>query len=188
MWTRFGINKLLAPQNRRSLSRLAPAARLLSRLAVSAVRMCPPRLILSLIYLLAIVPYFGIYAVAAELRAGVARVDLTPPLHMRAPLGGYGARMNRPAVGVHDRIFAKALVVSDGSRKFVLVTADLLGFSPPFKPSIIERLAAHGWSPEQVMLLPSHSHTSIDMNALNPRNVFRIPQIGIHDPALYEFT
>jgi hypothetical protein len=38
------------------------------------------------------------------------------------------------------------------------------------------------------MLLPSHSHTSIDMNALNPRNVLKIPQIGIHDPALYEFA
>src|SRR4029079_4823763 len=96
--------------------------------------------------------------------------------------------MSRPAAGVHDRIFAKALVVSDGSRKFVLVTADMLGFAPPFKPSIIERIAAHGWSPEHVMLLPSHSHTSIDMNALNPRNVFKIPQIGIHDPALYELA
>jgi neutral/alkaline ceramidase-like enzyme len=127
-------------------------------------------------------------AAAAELRAGVARVDLTPPLSMKAPLGGYGARMNRPAVGVHDRIFAKALVISDGSRKFAIVTADFLGFAPPFKPSIIERLAAQGWSAEQVMLLPSHSHTSIDMNAINPRNVFKIPQIGIHDPELYEFT
>ena len=29
-----------------------------------------------------------------------------------APLGGYGERMNRPAEGVHDRIFAKALVIS----------------------------------------------------------------------------
>lgn len=106
---------------------------------------------------------------------------------MKAPLGGYGARMNRPAIGIHDRIFAKALVVSDGSRKFALVTADMLGFAPPFKQSLVERLAAHGWSAEQVMLLPSHSHTSVDMNALNPRNVFKIPQIGIHDPALYEF-
>jgi hypothetical protein len=150
-------------------------------------RTSPSRLILSLIYVLAIVPYSAIDAVATELRAGVARVDLTPPLSMKAPLGGYGARMNRPADGVHDRIFAKALVISDGSRKFVLVTADMLGFAPPFKPSVVERLAAQGWSPEQVMLLPSHSHTSVDMNALNPRNVFKIPQIGIHDPALYEF-
>jgi hypothetical protein len=141
-----------------------------------------------LIYVLAIVPDSAIYAVATELRAGVARVDITPPLSMKAPLGGYGARMNRPADGVHDRIFAKALVVSDGSRKFVLVTADMLGFAPSFKPSMIERLAAQGWSPEQVMLLPSHSHTSIDMNALNPRNTFKIPQIGIHDQALYEYT
>jgi hypothetical protein len=107
---------------------------------------------------------------------------------MKAPLGGYGARMNRPAEGVHDRIFAKALVISDGRRKFVLVTADMLGFAPPFKSDVVERLADLGWSAEQVMLLPSHSHTSIDMNALNPRNVLKIPQIGIHDPALYEFT
>lgn len=127
-------------------------------------------------------------ATAAELQAGIARVDLTPPLSMKAPLGGYGMRMNRPAEGVHDRIFAKALVLSDGTRKFALVTADLLGFAPPVKPAIVERLASHRWSAEQIMLLPSHSHTAIEMNALNPSNVFNIPQIGIHDPALYEFT
>ncbi len=143
------------------------------------------RLTIASIVVSAIIPC---RASAAELRAGVARVDLTPPLSMKAPLGGYGARMNRPAEGVHDRIVAKALVVTDGSRKFALVTADLLGFAPAFKPALIERLTAHDWSAEQVMLLPSHSHTSIDMNALNPRNVLKIPQIGIHDPALYEFT
>ena len=55
---------------------------------------------------------------AAELKAGVARVDLTPPLELKAPLGGYGERMNRPAEGLHDRIFAKALVISDGQQKF----------------------------------------------------------------------
>ena len=27
---------------------------------------------------------------AAELKAGVARADLTPPLELKAPLGGYG--------------------------------------------------------------------------------------------------
>src|SRR3954464_12396221 len=130
----------------------------------SDVLLSPRRLIITSIWCLATAPYLAIFANAAELRAGVARVDLTPPLSMKAPLGGYGARMNRPAEGVHDRIFAKALVVSDGSRKFALVTADMLGFAPPFKPSIIERLSGQGWSAEQVMLLPSHSHTSLDMN------------------------
>ena len=48
---------------------------------------------------------------AGELKAGAARVDLTPPNDLQASLGGYGERMSRPAEGVHDRVFAKALVV-----------------------------------------------------------------------------
>jgi len=125
---------------------------------------------------------------AVELRAGVARRDLTPPLSMKSPLGGYGARMNRPAEGIHDRIFAKALVLDDGERRFVLVTCDLLGLTFTVKPEIMKHLAADGWTDEQVLILPSHSHASIEMNAINPSNVFGIPQIGIHDQKLFEFT
>jgi neutral ceramidase len=125
---------------------------------------------------------------AAELRGNVARVDLTPPAELNAPLGGYGERMNAPAQGVHDRIFGKALVVTDGTKKFALVTADMLGFPPPFKQSVVDRLSDQGWTNDNVMLLASHSHTSIEMNAINPLNTFDIPQIGIHNPELFEFT
>lgn len=128
------------------------------------------------------------FAQAEPLQAGVARQDLTPPLNMNSPLGGYGARMNRPAVGVHDRIFAKALILDDGERRFALVTCDLLGLTPPVKPEIVRQLADDGWTAEQILILPSHSHASIEMNAMNPSNVFGIPQIGIHDQKLYEFT
>ena len=121
---------------------------------------------------------------AAELKAGVARVDLTPPLDFNAPLGGYGERMNRPAEGVHDRIFAKALVVSSGEKKFALVTVDIVGFPPNLKPELVERLSA-GWTAGQLMLLPSHSHTSIEMNALNPLNTFQIPQLGIYNARVH---
>lgn len=127
-------------------------------------------------------------AIAGELNAGVAVVDLTPPLELKSPLGGYGARMNRPAEGVHDRIFAKAMVIGDGPRKFALVTADMLGFPPPLKSAVLDKLANKGWSAEQVLLLPSHSHTSIEMNAINPLNVYKVPQLGIHNPQLYELT
>jgi hypothetical protein len=127
-------------------------------------------------------------ALASDLKAGVARVDLTPPLALNSPLGGYGERMNRPAEGVHDRIFAKALVLADGDRKFALVTADIVGFPPPVKPALVERLAAGGWSKDRLMLLASHSHTSIEMNAINPLNTFQVPQIGIHNPRVYDFV
>jgi len=109
-------------------------------------------------------------------------------MSMKASLGGYGARMNKPATGVHDRIFAKAIVLSDGDKRFALVTADVLGFPPAFKPAVVKALAEDGWGKEQVMLLPSHSHTSIDMSALNPKNVLKIPQIGLFHKELYDLT
>jgi hypothetical protein len=122
------------------------------------------------------------------LEAGIARVDLTPPMEMKASLGGYGERMSEPATGVHDRVFAKALVLREGEKRYALVTADILGFPPPFRPALIEKIAEGGWSKEQVLLLPSHSHTSIDMTALNPNNTFGIPQIGPFHKELFDFA
>ena len=127
-------------------------------------------------------------AAASELKAGVACVDLTPPLELHAPLGGYGERMNRPAEGVHDRILAKALVLASGDKKFALVTADIVGFPPPVKPALVERLSADGWTKDRIMLMASHSHTSIEMNAINPLNTFQVPQIGIYNARVYEFV
>ncbi|MFC1634269.1 neutral/alkaline non-lysosomal ceramidase N-terminal domain-containing protein [Planctomycetota bacterium] len=127
-------------------------------------------------------------ALATPLKAGVARVDLTPPMELKAPLGGYGARMSKPAVGVHDRIFAKGIVISDGTKRFALVTADVLAFPIGFKSAVVESLADAGWKSDQIMLLPSHSHTSIDMSSLNPRNILRIPQIGFFHKELYDLT
>lgn len=127
------------------------------------------------------------FADAAELKAGVARVDLTPPLDLNAPLGGYGERMNRPAEGVHDRIFAKALVLQEGDKKFALITVDIVGFPPTLKPSLVKLLGG-GWSAEQMLLLASHSHTSIEMNALNPLNTFEIPQLGLYNARVHEFV
>lgn len=125
---------------------------------------------------------------AGELKAGRARIDITPPLSLKPALGGYGDRMNKPATGVHDRIFAKALILSDGSKKFALVTVDALGFAPPVKTAVLDRLAEKGWTADNLMLLASHSHTAIEMNALNPLNTFQVPQLGLHNPPLFELT
>jgi hypothetical protein len=127
-------------------------------------------------------------AEASALRGGVARVNLTPPMQMKAALGGYGARMSKPATGEHDAIWAKALVLAQDGRKFVLVTADVLAFPPGFKAAVMERLGTNGWSANQVMLLASHSHTSLDMMALHPGNEFGIPQAGIFQKELLEYT
>jgi len=120
--------------------------------------------------------------------AGAARVNLTPPREMKAALGGYGARMSKPAVGVHDAVWAKALVLVQGERRFAVVTADVLAFPPQFKAAVLERLTADSWHGDQVLLLPSHSHTSIDMMALHPGNSFGIPQVGVFQRDLCAVT
>jgi neutral ceramidase len=127
-------------------------------------------------------------AEASALQAGVARVNLTAPPEMKVALGGYGARMSKPALGVHDAVWAKALVLARGERKFALVTADVLAFPPRFKAAVIGRLSTEGWNAGQIMLLASHTHTSFDMMALHPGNQFDIPQIGLFHKELFEHT
>lgn len=120
------------------------------------------------------------------LKAGVARVDLTPPLDMRAALGGYGERMSRPATGVHDRVWAKALWLSDGDLQFAIVSVDTLAFPPPLQRAVWARLKQAGAAPSGFLLLPSHSHNSFDLMALHPDNVFAIPQMGVYHSAAFE--
>jgi neutral ceramidase len=132
--------------------------------------------------------FFSLHADALDVQVGVATVDLTPPMEMKASLGGYGSRMNRPATGVHDAVLGKALVLVGEERKFALVTADILAFPPGFKAAVMERLGTNGWREDQIMLLASHSHTSIDMMALHPKNTFGIPQVGLFHKELLERT
>ena len=122
------------------------------------------------------------------LKANAKEMILTPPLEWKYALGGYGARMSRPAEAIHDDIKAKALVVDDGDKKYVIVTLDLLGLPPNIRPMIVERLIGSGWNEENVLLLPSHAHTSLEMFALNNKNVFNMPAIGVFQPQLMTFV
>jgi len=55
-----------------------------------------------------------------QLVGNVASIDLTPDLSMKFALGGYGSRMSKPAEAVHDRIWAKALVLKEVDKKYVI--------------------------------------------------------------------
>jgi hypothetical protein len=123
---------------------------------------------------------------AKSLQAGVSRVDVTPPLSMKASLGGYGERNSKPAEGVHDRVWIKCVVLSDGESRLALVTADVLGFPPPVRAAVVEKLKRANPAVDEVLLLPSHTHTSFDIFALHPKNIFRIPQIGLFQQEAFD--
>src|SRR5438045_5043598 len=61
----------------------------------------------------------------ATLQAGVGRSDVTPPTGF--PTMGY-VRADAVGRGQHTRLFARAIVIREGSRKLAIVTTDL-GFT-----------------------------------------------------------
>ena len=95
---------------------------------------------------------------AAEWKAGVARVDITPggPVWM----SGYAAR-TKPSEGVLQRLGAKALALDDGKGgRAVIVTADVIGFSRPTADAIAAgALKRFGLERAQLVLNASHTHS-----------------------------
>jgi neutral ceramidase len=89
----------------------------------------------------------------AELRGGVAKIDLEPALG--TPMAGYGTA--RFAKSTHDPIEARVLAVSDGTRTIALVTLDLcFTFEPPLLDQIRKGTAG---SVDEVIFSASHTHS-----------------------------
>jgi hypothetical protein len=60
------------------------------------------------------------------LKAGVAKIDVTPPVGLR--MSGFAGRVF-PSLAVHDPLWARVIVFDDSERRAGLVTMDLLGVS-----------------------------------------------------------
>ena len=92
----------------------------------------------------------------ADLRVGAASAKITPP--PGAPMAGY--YYNRAADGVHDDLWAKAIVLDLGGTRAAIVACDIAALPRP----IIEQARREierdpGIPPERVMISATHSHT-----------------------------
>ena len=93
---------------------------------------------------------------AVEFKAAAARTDITPPVDYK--LWGYSDRKSG-ATSVLDPLFARVLVLDDGSNRLALVTLDLgRPFGPPFRESLRERVKRSA-GVHQVFLMASHTHS-----------------------------
>lgn len=104
-------------------------------------------------------------AFAAELRAGLARVDITPD--QPVTLAGYESRKDL-SKGVHDPLCARAVAFEKDGRKLVLVSTDSLGFyggtAEPTRQAILD---ACSLQPSELFLCAIHTHSapSLTLNA-----------------------
>ncbi len=93
---------------------------------------------------------------AGILRAGVGRTDITP--HGSCFLEGFAGR-DRCAEGVHDRLMATALAISDGAHHAVVVSLDILDLTPELVGIIGRKIRTHYHiEPHQLLLNASHTH------------------------------
>jgi neutral ceramidase len=95
-------------------------------------------------------------AASGAIRAGCAKVNITPPVGVW--LSGYGAR-DKPSDDIEDALFARALVVGDGSNTVALVAADLLWVPLYMTREVRDIVASKTGIPAQnVMICASHTH------------------------------
>jgi hypothetical protein len=90
-------------------------------------------------------------------KAGVAAVKITPETLMW--MAGYATR-TKPAEGVAQDLFAKALVLEDAAgQRLVIVTFDLVGIPRSLRDLLAAALeATHHVPPEALLLNASHTH------------------------------
>lgn len=95
-------------------------------------------------------------AAAAELKIGVATIDITAPVGYR--LCGYFNE--RPSTGTHDPLMAKALVMRQGDASAVLVICDLIGIGSDITQDVRKAVHAQTGIPKaNITIAATHSHT-----------------------------
>lgn len=91
------------------------------------------------------------------LRAGIAQIDVTPPVGVE--LSGYAGR-TKPSQAVHDRLYARALVLESDRERVAIVSADLLGFAQDFVDRVRSQVEAScGIPASHLMLAATHTHS-----------------------------
>lgn len=99
--------------------------------------------------------------VSAALFAAAGKADVTPdPAKETVWLAGYGAS-GRRATGVHDPLYARAVVVSDGKATLALVSIDAIGI---YREDVLEMRRALGWegADKYLFVTATHDHSAPD--------------------------
>jgi neutral ceramidase len=112
-------------------------------------------------FLLPLIFLLGIWGVrenvcAAEFRASVVRVDITPDKPQW--LLGYNPRKS---TGVHDHIYHRIVAMDDGTTQFFLVSSDLCLFSPSVYEEVTREIERKtGIKPLQIWWTTTHTHSA----------------------------
>jgi neutral ceramidase len=105
------------------------------------------------VFAVSVLPLYG-----GPLRAGAARVDISPAPDAALPMAGYGGR-TQGFKGIHDNIYVRAIVLDDGTTQVALVAWEALFVPDAVWEETSKRIAAEtGIRPENLLLSAVHNH------------------------------
>ena len=100
------------------------------------------------------------------MKVGLSSVNITPPIGV--PMAGYSDRMSS-AKGIHDDLYAKAVVFDDGNTRAALIRCDLIGLGRDFVEETRRLIEAEtGIDGDNVMITCTHTHSGPITNSLFP--------------------
>jgi neutral ceramidase len=110
------------------------------------------------------------------MHVGFARVDITPPVasqtDMYVPILGWPGERGKLVDAVRDPLYAKALAVSDGERRAVVVSCDSLGDHVGYSEPARQMIAGQtGLDDGAIIILATHAHTTPETCDIGDRPV-----------------
>jgi len=92
------------------------------------------------------------------IRAGAARIEITPPKDARLAIAGY-EESSQIYEGIHDPLYVRALVVDDGRERAAIVTCEILYITNEMWEATSRRVSEQvGIRPQNLMLTAVHTH------------------------------
>lgn len=90
-----------------------------------------------------------------KLQAGIGKIDITPPVGIELSGWGFGK-----SEGVLDNLYATSLILDNGERRILLITADLIGIDERYVKRVREGIKKElGIEEDHVLICASHTHS-----------------------------
>ena len=102
----------------------------------------------------------GWAAPQGTLQVGAAKVDITPAEGLGLAMGGYANRAHG-FDGIHDHIYTRAIVLSDGTHRAGLLTVEVGAVPTPIWEELSKRIAAEAHIPAEYLIVAAvHDHSA----------------------------
>ncbi len=93
------------------------------------------------------------------IEASYSKVNITPPIGLR--LGGYAHRLGKPSNRIHDDLYARLLMMTNGEAEVIIIQVDLLGLYSS-DASLIRRSVSKvtGVKEDNIIIASTHTHSA----------------------------